>query len=304
MGPRIAALDLGSNSLKITVAEVFDGAPRVIEERAIITRVGEGLDKTKRVSDAAADRTLIGLRELVGLARSHGAQRIACVGTAGLRGAVNAPEFLARVREELDLEVEIIDGLREAELAFRAPAMSYGPGPIVVLDVGGRSTELVTGSGSKIDGRTSIEMGSVRLTERFIAHDPPHDDELAALSRHVLAELSSAPAAPAGSKLIGVSGTVMSMMGVQLDTDDMDVAVARGEGAELQLASVRAAYEDLRRKTTAERLRGTVIPPGRADVIVAGAMIIVRVMEHYGVTSMIASNRGVRWGLLYELASA
>src|SRR5262249_44345868 len=153
-----------------------------------------------------------------------------CVGTAGLRGAANAPEFLARAKRELGLEVEVIDGLREAELAFRAPALSYGPGAIIVVDIGGRSTEVVSGSGAGIEGRVSLEIGSVRLTERFLKSDPPAKEELRALVDFLPGALAATPPADDRAKLIGVSGTVMSLMGLQLDVDDIEDAVARGEG--------------------------------------------------------------------------
>lgn len=300
-----AALDFGSNTLKITVAEPAPGGGlRIVEERTAVTRIGEGLDGTGRLLEPAMARTLEGLAALVEVARAHGVVDIRCVGTAGLRGAANAPVFLAEVERKLGLRVEIIDGLREAELAFRAPAEAYGPGPVVVLDVGGRSTEIVAGAGRRIDGRVSLEIGSVRLTERFIAHDPPEASELAALRAHLDAVLGAAPPVPADARLVGVSGTVLSLMGVALDLDDMQATVDRGSGQVLSLEQVRAACEDLRKKTTPERVRGTVIPPGRADVIVAGALIVIATLEHYKRPGLIVSNAGVRFGLLYELLEA
>lgn len=301
---RIAALDLGSNSLKITVASIDPGgALEVIGEDAIITRIGQDLDKTNRLSDEAIARTISGLERLVAFALANGAAEIACVGTAGLRGASNAKDFLEQARRACAIDIEIIDGTREAELAFRAPAMMYGPGPIVVVDVGGRSTEIATGRQGQIDARISFEIGSVRLTERFLAHDPPLDDELARLDAHLDETLLAAPETEKEAKLIGVSGTVLSLMGVQLGLDAMEAAVRLGEGRPLMVASVLAAYEDLRRKPAKARIRGSVIPPGRADVIVAGARIVAAVIERYGAEAMIASNRGVRYGVLYELAS-
>ncbi len=152
----IGALDLGSNTLKITVAEKTGGELHVVEERSVITRIGEGLDRNGYVTEEAIARTMAGLAELVAAAKKHGADRIACVATAGLRGASNAGAFVERVKAELSIDVEIIDGLREAELAFRAPSKAYGPGPIAVLDVGGRSTEIVTGEESTISSRISL----------------------------------------------------------------------------------------------------------------------------------------------------
>jgi exopolyphosphatase/guanosine-5'-triphosphate,3'-diphosphate pyrophosphatase len=297
----IGALDLGSNTLKITVAEKTDGELRIVEERSVITRIGEGLDENGYVTEEAIARTMAGLSELVAAAQKRGADRIACVATAGLRGASNAGAFLSRVKAELGIDVEIIDGLREAELAFRAPSKAYGPGPIAVLDVGGRSTEIVTGEEGTISSRVSLEIGSVRLTERYVKSDPPKPVELERARAHLDDALKTAPAVSGDAKLIGVSGTVLSLMGWSLDLFDMGETVAKGEGKPLSYGRVLAAFDDLSRKTTPERIRGTVIPPGRADVIVQGALIVLAVMARYQKDAMIVSNRGVRYGLLEEL---
>jgi len=301
---RLAAIDLGSNTLKYTLADVEPaGALEVVEERAQITRIGEGLDKNGYLLDAAMERTFAALAEIVAAAEAGGAERIACVATAGMRGASNAHLFLSRAKDELGLDVEIIHGLREAELAFKAPAASFaGDGSIVVFDVGGRSTELIVGGAGGIDARVSLEMGGVRLTERFLPSDPPTEPELEALWAHVRAVLATAPDAPLDARMVGVSGTIVSLAGVDLDLDDLGETVERAEGRALTRRAIEAIYEDLRKKTTQERLRGTVIPEGRADVIVAGIAITLAAMERYGVDEMIVTNRGVRFGLLFELA--
>jgi exopolyphosphatase/guanosine-5'-triphosphate,3'-diphosphate pyrophosphatase len=150
----VAALDLGSNTLKLTVATSrVDGALVVLHEDAEITRIGEGLDKNGRLLDAARARTLAALTRMLAEARNKGATEVRAVGTAGLRGAANAEEFLNDVERATGVRVEIIHGLREAELAFKAPAMAFGPGPVVVMDLGGRSTELIAGQGQHIEGR-------------------------------------------------------------------------------------------------------------------------------------------------------
>lgn len=301
---RLSAIDLGSNTLKYTLADVEpSGALQVVDEYAQITRIGEGLDDNGYLLDEAMDRTFAVLRKVVDTAREKGAERVACVATAGMRGASNAQDFLQRAKAELDLEVEIIHGLREAELAFKAPAAAYGHGPVIVFDVGGRSTELIVGDQDGIDGRVSLEMGAVRLTERFLPSDPPTDAQLDALLAHVKDTLATAPDAPAGATMVGVSGTIVSLAGVDLDLDDLSETVERAEGGALTRASIQAIYEDLRAKTAAERLRGSVIPKGRADVIVAGTAITLAALDRYGLDRMVVSNRGVRFGVLFELAA-
>ncbi|MBK8012650.1 MAG: Ppx/GppA family phosphatase [Deltaproteobacteria bacterium] len=321
---RIAAIDLGSNTVKLTIADTnrthaASGADRyderteeilLVEECAAVTRIGQRLDATGHLEPAAIERTLVALRQFADRARALGVEKIGCVGTAGLRGASNAPSFLARVERETGIRIEIIDGLREAALSFQAAVAAYGPGALLVLDVGGRSTELILGSGAGIEARVSMEIGSVRLTERYVRSDPPRIEELDEARRAIGTALEQAPSwtrsavAPPRPTLIGVSGTVMSVMGVALGLDDMREAVSQGEGRLLALATIQEVFDDLRQKTTPERVRGTVIPEGRADVIVCGVLIMLEVLAHYGLDAMRASNRGVRYGLLRELASS
>jgi exopolyphosphatase / guanosine-5'-triphosphate,3'-diphosphate pyrophosphatase len=208
------------------------------------------------------------------------------------------------VKAEIGIEVEIIDGMREAELAFRGPARAYGPGPIAVLDVGGRSTEIVTGEDGRISAKISLELGSVRLTEKYVKSDPPKESELERVRAHISRELAKAPEVSAARPLIGVSGTVLSLMAWSMDLFDMSEVVDKGEGKPLGRSRVVAAYDALRSVRTPERIRGTVIPPGRADVIVQGALVVLAVMEWYQKEEMIVSNRGVRYGLLDELSSS
>lgn len=301
----VGALDLGSNTLKITVAELGSGgALRIIEERAIITRIGEGLDQNGRLLDAAMERTLDALKALADRARALGAVQIRCVGTAGLRGAENAAAFLERVRIEAGLEVEIIHGLREAELAFRAPSVAFGPAPVLVVDLGGRSTELISGTPGKIVEKVSLEVGSVRLTERFLKHDPPLDEELDRARAHFRTLLAGAPPLLEGGRLVGVSGTIVALLGLELGIEDADRLAIEGEGRMLHRDIAQKFYDDFRRKPAAERVRGTVIPPLRADVIVAGMAIVLELLAHYRQDVMGVTGRGVRYGLLHELAAS
>lgn len=302
---KLAAIDLGSNTLKYTLAETDpQGSLQVLAQDAQITRIGQDLDKNGYLLDEAMERTFTVLKSMVESARAQGAEKLACVATAGMRGAKNAQQFLDRARDELQLDVEIIHGLREAELSFKAPSAAYGEGALLVFDVGGRSTEIIFGSREGIESRVSLEMGGVRLTERFLPTDPPQPEDLDALFEHVRGVLSAAPQAPAGTRMVGVSGTILSLMGVQLDLQDLGEAVEQGEGKALKLSEVQRIFDELKQCTSAQRIRGSVIPEGRADVIVAGTAITLAVMAHYGLDEMIVSNRGVRFGLLFEMAQS
>ena len=299
---KLAAIDLGSNTVKLTIADASSPAELVpIVERADFTRIGEGLDTQSYLRPEAIERTIRALTAYAQEARAVGVVRIGCVATAGLRGATNAQAFIARVQADTGITIEIIDGLREAALAYRAPAAAFGPGPLIVVDVGGRSTEIISGHGPNIIDRVSLEIGGVRLTERFLASDPPTLAQRQALGAHLTGALKAAPRAPQGATLVGVSGTALSLMGVYRGDTDILHTVRQAEGDRLPTAAIDAILHDLARLPVAERRRGSVIPDGRADVIVAGASILLAVCQHYDVEGLRVTHRGVRFGLLYEM---
>jgi exopolyphosphatase/guanosine-5'-triphosphate,3'-diphosphate pyrophosphatase len=197
--------------------------------------------------------------------------------------------------------VEVIDGRREAELAFRAVVCSMpdlGRGELLVFDVGGGSTELVSGAGGAVRELASVPIGAVRLSERFLAGDPPRPDEVRAMIAAIDAALAGAPV-PAGVPLVGTAGTATTLAAVALglaryDPDRVQgMRVARAE-VERQLAR----YLEL---TVAERRRIPGLEPKRADTIPAGAAIVARVLDRAGADGFVVSDRGVRWGLAYEL---
>ena len=299
---RFAAIDLGSNTVKLTVADALgDNDWSVVLERAEVTRIGEGLDQSPQLRPEAIERTLRVLTMYAAELDRLGVHAVGCVATAGLRAAADAAAFIERARAETGIAIEIIDGLREAELAYRSPAAAFGPGSLVVVDVGGRSTELVVGHGPTIDARASLEIGGVRLTERFLPTDPPTTSERQALESHIASVLAEAPPKPPDADLVGVSGTVLSLMGIHLGLQAMDRTVRQGEGRRLPTTAIAQAIEDLAKVPAAQRVRGDVIPPGRADVIVAGATILRAICDRYGVSSVLVTHRGVRFGVLSEL---
>ena len=304
---RLAAIDLGSNTVKMTVADIslpFD--TDILLERVEVTRIGEGLDRRGALLPAAIERTLAVLADLANAARQLGAEKIGCVGTAGLRGASNAGDFLRRAADETGITVEVIDGAREAALAYRAPAAIFAQAttPIVVIDVGGRSTEIIVGRGPVATASASLEIGGVRLTERFLPSDPPTLAERQALEAHVRSVLEDAPSAPSDATVVGVSGTVLSLLGLHLGLDDMAETVRRAEQSWLPRHAVAGALEDLAARPATERRFGTVIPEGRADVIVAGTTVLLAALDRLRADRLRVTHRGVRFGLLAEMAQA
>jgi len=204
----IAALDIGTNSVKATVATVLDGgAIDVLEEMSRVTRLGEGVDSDGRLRPAAITRTLDTVVEFCAKARGLGAFRISGVGTSALRDAANGRELLDGVRERCGVDVEVVTGLREAELAYRAVTADRQVSldrskPVLIFDIGGGSTELIAGDASGIRNHASLDIGAVRLTERYIKSDPPADaevDRAAAAARNPA--MSASVAVPASLRI-------------------------------------------------------------------------------------------------------
>jgi len=295
---RIAAIDVGTNTALLTIAE--DGRP--LEERAEIVRLGEGLDQSGRLKDEAIARTVATVAAFAGAIARHGCDRVAAVTTEAVRKAQNGADFVARASEALAPvggRMEVIDGEREARLCWRAVAGSFPSlrGPRTVVDIGGGSTELIVGE-DDVEGVISLPIGSVRLTERIVAHDPPSADEQARLVATVDEALAGAPALRGA--LVGIAGTVTTLaaMAQRLDTYD----ATRVHGSKLSRAAVDALVASLAATPLADKRRTPGLDPKRADVIYAGAVILARVMARAGAGECIVSDRGIRWGLIYELA--
>jgi exopolyphosphatase / guanosine-5'-triphosphate,3'-diphosphate pyrophosphatase len=301
---RFAAIDIGTNSVLLTVAETVDGALRPILERAEITRLGEGTGATGRLSPGGIQRTLAVLAEYADSARALGAERTATVATSAARDAANGAEFLEQARRATGLQLEIIAGAREAELSFQAAVADFGaPGkPLVVVDIGGGSTEFAYGSIGPPSFHASLNIGAVRLTECFVTGDPPSAWERAAIRAAIDRALEDLPPAPPGSELIALAGTATTLATLTLHLAAFDAA--RVHGARLSRAQVHSLCERLWNLPLSDRVALPGLQPGRADVIPVGAEILVRVMERLGFQAVTISDRGVRWGLLHALAGS
>jgi exopolyphosphatase/guanosine-5'-triphosphate,3'-diphosphate pyrophosphatase len=305
----LATIDVGTNTTLLLVARGAPGAAiEVLADRAEITRLGRGIGGAGRLSPTGIEATLAALREYAALARSHGA-RLAAVGTEALRRAPNADEFLLPAREILGVEVEVIDGGREAALTFRAviesfPHAAADGGSLVVVDIGGGSTEIIVARRGQVQHRSSLPIGSVWLTERHLRHDPAHGPEVEAVRAEIRAALQTIPF-PAGGggdaaalTLVGVAGTVTSLAAMAQGLACYDPA--RVHGFALARAELDGQIARLLRMPQAERERIVGLDPRRADVILAGALILCEIVRNAGVDTILVSDRGIRWGLLYE----
>ena len=307
---RQATIDIGTNTTLLLVAERPAGADltavRVLSERAEITRLGRGIGKDGRLTAEGIQGTLRALEDYAAEARAAGAP-LAVVGTEGLRKAPNADEFLRPAAQILGTPVEVISGDREAELTFRAAVTSFpalAALPLMVIDIGGGSTEVIISDRAGVESRRSLPLGSVRLTERHVAHDPPAASEQAALLADLRAALAVLPATSASGaplRLVGTAGTVTTLAAMALELRDYDPD--RVHGYELSAEKLAEQVLRLGKSTQGEREQMVGLDPRRADVIFAGANILAAFVERLGARSVLVNDRGIRWGLLFERLS-
>lgn len=302
---RVAAIDIGTNSVLLLVAEKRGDDLVPIVERATITRLGRGVDKTRTLDPEAIRDTLVCLENYAGEIDRASVSRVDAVGTSAMRDAQGGEDFRSSAAKILGTEPRVISGDEEAALTFGgALAGLESDGDVLVFDLGGGSTELIRGRarGDVITRARSLDIGSVRLTERHLASDPPRADELEAArldARRALAELGDGwvDGAP---RVVGVAGTVTTLAAHVLDVAPYDPA--KIHGARLDAAAIASATSELARMPLAERRSLRTIDPRRADVIVAGALIVDEVLSWAGARSLLVSDRGVRWGLAKRLA--
>lgn len=298
-----ATIDIGTNSVLLLIAEVDgDGSVRVALNRATVTRLGEGLSAGGVIADAAAERTLDCLCQYWELCTQHGVRQVAAVGTSTLRTATNAADFLLVVQKALGLEIEVLSAEREAELAYRACARDFG-NDVVVIDLGGGSTELIGKDAEGALRSTSLPVGCVSLTEQFLKADPPVEAEIVAL-RNYLRELLGHKldpcilSRPHDRHPVATAGTATTLAAMQLKLPEYDPV--RVHGQRLSIDDLRDRADALRALPLAERRHLPGLAPERADVILAGAELLGALMSFLGYAVITISDRGLRWGLFYE----
>jgi exopolyphosphatase/guanosine-5'-triphosphate,3'-diphosphate pyrophosphatase len=294
---RIAAVDLGTNSTRLLVADVVDGEIAEVSRRIEITRLGEGVDETRRLRDAATGRVLETLERYAAEARELGADVVLAAATSAVRDAENGDAFLAGIERRLAFRTRLLSGDEEAALTFSGVTSGGPVAPgTVVLDIGGGSTELTLGANGGVDSAVSVQAGCVRLTERFLSSDPPTAAELAACGAHVASLLPTlAPAA-----MIGVAGTITTLAAVDLELSEY--LPDRIQGHLLGRDAIESLYDRLRRATLAQRERILHLEPKRAPVIVAGAVILRTVMDAYGLDHIGVSDRDILHGIALAAA--
>jgi exopolyphosphatase/guanosine-5'-triphosphate,3'-diphosphate pyrophosphatase len=300
---RVAAVDQGTNSTRLLVAEPDEeGGFEDLARDMVITRLGQGVDETGRLAPDALQRTLAVLGRYVRRARALHVERIRVAATAAVRDAANATEFEQPVGELAGSPLEIVSGEEEAGLSFLGATRGLdAPPPFLVLDIGGGSTEFVVGS-ERPSAAISTQLGSVRLTERFVPSDPPEASELDRMRAAIgerLNDVERAIPARDAHTFVAVAGTSTTVQAVSLGLDFYDPErIHRTRLSREDAARVAAGLAEM---TTAERAALPVMAPGRADVIVAGSVILVEVMERFGFDEAIVSETDILDGLVLEM---
>ena len=308
---KAAAVDIGTNSVKMTVGQRgSDGALQTLRDGVITTRLGKGVDKNGRLDADAVERTLEALRGFAAKAKELGATQIAAVGTSALRDAANGPAFVREAEKILGGTVEVISGDREASLIYLAarkdPEISRlidSAENLAVMDIGGGSTEFVLGSGGAVTFRESLQIGAVRLTERALPADPPTNDELGRAAAHAAEILRVVPKPMGKTIVVGSGGTIANLAAMKMSDSDPDFMPTPDSvhASSLTLTEIEKRILCLASLPLDSRRHIAGLEPDRADVIIAGAIILAEALKRLGADTVIASSRGLRYGLLYEL---
>ncbi|MEO6511250.1 MAG: exopolyphosphatase [Nocardioides sp.] len=298
----VAAFDCGTNTIKLLVGSL----PEVSVRESRIVRLGQGVDATGRLADEALERAFAAIDEYAAILADHDVSWIRFCATSATRDSSNAADFAAGVHARLGVSPEVLTGQEEAALAYdgavrnlRAPP-AY---PVLVLDIGGGSTELVLGDASGPIAAHSMDMGSVRMHERYLTSDPPTPDQVAACVAAVDAHLDASPVEVASAvTVVGVAGTVLSITAGVLDLPAYDKTVI--DQSVIAAADVHAFVDRLVGMTVERRLQLPWMHPGRVDVLDAGGLILSRVLSRCVIDSLVASEADILDGIAWSMVSA
>jgi exopolyphosphatase / guanosine-5'-triphosphate,3'-diphosphate pyrophosphatase len=315
---RVAAIDCGTNSVRLLIADVGEDTLTDVERRMEIVRLGQGVDKTGRLASEALDRTFTAMRGYAKLIARHGASAVRVVATSATRDAVNRQDFVDGVREIFGVDPEVISGAEEAELSFTGatrdlvrlspetglPVPDGTRPPYLVVDIGGGSTEFVVGS-THVEAALSVNIGCVRLTERHLreAGNPPKAEAVEAVVSDIddaLDRVAEEVPVERALTLVGLAGSVTTVAGIALELPEYDPK--RIHHSRIPANQTHEISQRLLAMTTEERAAIPVMHPGRVDVIGVGALILDRIVERYGFAEVVVSERDILDGIAWSVA--
>jgi len=300
---RVAAIDVGTNSIRLLVAETVAGGDELhtVARAGEPCRLGRGLDQTGRISEEMAERAAQVADEFARRARGLGARHIVLGATAALRSAANGAEVAERISARCGVQPRILTGDDEARLVYRAVVAGLGSrtrrAPCVVFDLGGGSTEVISGVGGEAGRWVSLPFGAVTLTERYLRNDPPLDAEIDELREAVHGQIMHRCASlpPTAPLLAGVGGTV-TLLGM-LDRGLAAYEPSALEGWTISADRLRAAVRRLRASTHGERMALPAMGEGRADIVIAGALVVELLCDRFPSLGLVCSTQGLRYAL-------
>ncbi|MET9577403.1 Ppx/GppA phosphatase family protein [Streptomyces massasporeus] len=311
---RVAAVDCGTNSIRLLVADADPATGELVDldRRMTIVRLGQGVDRTGRLAPEALQRTFAACREYAAIIKEHGAERLRFVATSASRDAENRDEFVRGVLDILGVEPEVISGDQEAAFSFTGATKELAggdhlPKPYLVVDIGGGSTEFVVGD-DRVRAARSVDVGCVRMTERHLVRDgvvsdPPSEEQIAAMRADIEAALDLAeqtvPLREART-LVGLAGSVTTVSAIAQELPEYDSGAIHH--SRVSHAKVREITEWLLRSTHAERAAVPSMHPGRVDVIGAGALVLLSIMERIGAQEVVVSEHDILDGIAWSVA--
>jgi len=300
MSVRITAIDIGTNTILMLIADLNDdGRIKTIKDEIAFPRLGRGVDESGVISPESMDRVLSVLKDYRRTSGAAGSEKIIACGTSALRDSRNRYEVLTRIRQDALIDVEILSGEQEAQWTFLG-ALSGSPrsrGHFVVIDIGGGSTEITLGTQNNVERRLSLDLGCVRLTERFLHSSPPTSEELQRAMLSARASFRRLGDIDARTyRLVGVAGTITTL--AALDQDLSRFEPDKVDGYDLDIKKIKSIFEHLRARTIDEIQSSPIVPAGRADILLAGTLVLLEFMTVHRFERIRVSKRGLRYGLV------
>lgn len=298
---RLATIDIGTNTILMLIADfAADGTITAVRDEQVIARLGKGVDAYRRITAETFSRVLGILQKYKSTAESNHVDKIIACGTSALRDASNSGEFIQNVKDTLGVEITVLSGQEEAELTYRGAVSEFlRPGlerSYAVLDIGGGSTELTIGRQDAVIRKSSLDIGCVRLTERILKSSPPNALAITQALSEVRSWVSTLPQLLPTTRLIGVAGTVTTLAAISLKLQTYDPAHVSGHFLPIEV--VMRTFDQLKTKTIGEMLRSfPQIQLGRADIILAGVLILMETLKRFNVKGITVSDRGLRYGI-------
>ena len=297
---RISCIDIGTNTILLLIVEAKSGKIlKVLHDEQLIARMGKGVDERRMINSETSNRVAKFLYSYRDTSHKYRSGKIIAVGTSALRDASNKREFCADMLQRTGIDIEVLSGDDEAEWTYRGAlsGTSTEVQNFTVVDIGGGSTEIISGTSKMLSQKVSLNVGCVRLTERFLHTSPPTSQEMAHCQSFIRSTLSNVDLTQAkNSRVIGVAGTLTTLAAIHLDLTTYEPS--KVEGCVLKRRAVGDIFDQLKMKTHEEIARVPQVSPGRADILVAGILILLELMGAANLSEIAVSDRGLRYGII------